>query len=207
MSALYGRGDAQTLVENCGNSLILRCSASEGGGKAQFASQLIGQREVSRRHVSRTDARDGTSVLARRRRSPTESEQVIVEPAVLPAEIEQLPDLAASPRQPRIPTTPRATAKPTPCAAGLLRRALSERGYASPSGRPGTRPLSDESNGAQANINTTPRRPLTVEARACYCPDVPIYLSDSQKQIFMFVSTSACTTFVARAMIRADQGR
>lgn len=93
-SALYGRGDAQTIIENCGNSLILRCSASEGGGTALFASQLIGQREVLRRHVSRTDARDGTSVLARRRRSTTESDQVIVEPAVLPAEIEQLPDLA-----------------------------------------------------------------------------------------------------------------
>jgi len=94
VSALYGRGDAQTLVENCGNSLILRCSASEGGGTAQFASQLIGEREVLRRHISRTDARDGTSVFARRRRSTTESDQVITEPAVLPAEIEQLPDLA-----------------------------------------------------------------------------------------------------------------
>jgi type IV secretory pathway TraG/TraD family ATPase VirD4 len=94
VSALYGRGDAQALVENCGNSLILRCSASEGGGTALFASQLIGQREVLRRHVSRTDARDGTSLLGRRRRSMTESDQVIIEPAVLPAEIEQLPDLA-----------------------------------------------------------------------------------------------------------------
>jgi hypothetical protein len=94
VSALYGRGDAQTIVENCGNTLILRCSASEGGGTAQFASHLIGQREVLRRHVSRTDARDGTSILARRRRSTTTSEQVITEPAVLPAEIEQLPDLA-----------------------------------------------------------------------------------------------------------------
>jgi hypothetical protein len=54
---------------------------------------LIGQREVLRRHVSRTDARDGTTVWARRRRSTTESEQVITEPAVLPSEIEQLADL------------------------------------------------------------------------------------------------------------------
>lgn len=50
------RGDAQTVVENCGNSLILRCSASEGGGTAQFASQFIGERELLRRHVSRIDA-------------------------------------------------------------------------------------------------------------------------------------------------------
>jgi type IV secretory pathway TraG/TraD family ATPase VirD4 len=94
VSALYGRGDAQTIVENCVNTLILRCSASEGGGTAQFASHLIGQREILRRHVSRTDARDGTTVWARPRRSTTESEQVITEPAVLPAEIEQLPDLS-----------------------------------------------------------------------------------------------------------------
>ena len=40
--------EAQTLVENCGNSLILRCSASENGGTSQFASRLIGEREVLR---------------------------------------------------------------------------------------------------------------------------------------------------------------
>jgi type IV secretory pathway TraG/TraD family ATPase VirD4 len=103
VSALYGRGDAQTIVENCGNTLILRCSASEGGGTAQFASPLIGQREILRRNVARTDARDGTTVWARRRRSTTESEQVITEPAVLPAEIEQLPDLAGYVKLPSNP--------------------------------------------------------------------------------------------------------
>src|SRR6185312_11768982 len=46
VSSTYGKGEAQTLVENCGNSLILRCSASEHGGTSQFASRLIGQREV-----------------------------------------------------------------------------------------------------------------------------------------------------------------
>jgi type IV secretory pathway TraG/TraD family ATPase VirD4 len=104
VSALYGRGDAQTLIENCGNTLILRCSASEGGGTAQFASHLIGQREVLRRHVSRTEARDGTSVFARRRHSTTTSEQVITEPAVLPAEIEQLPDLSGYVKPASTPT-------------------------------------------------------------------------------------------------------
>jgi type IV secretory pathway TraG/TraD family ATPase VirD4 len=39
-------GEAQTLVENCGNTLIFRCSASENGGTSQFASRLIGEREV-----------------------------------------------------------------------------------------------------------------------------------------------------------------
>src|SRR4029077_19859406 len=42
VSNTYGQGEAHTIVENCGNTLILRCSASEGGGTARFASQLIG---------------------------------------------------------------------------------------------------------------------------------------------------------------------
>ena len=67
---------------------------SEGGGTDLFASQLIAQREVLRRHVRRTDARDGTSVLACRRCSTTEGDQVIIEPAVMPPQMEQLPDLA-----------------------------------------------------------------------------------------------------------------
>jgi len=32
VSSTYGQSDAQTLVENCGNTLILRCSSSENGG-------------------------------------------------------------------------------------------------------------------------------------------------------------------------------
>ena len=94
VSALYGRGDAQTIIENCGNTLILRCSASEGGGTAQFASRLIGDREVLRNQVSHTISRDGMTVAARRRKSTTTSVQHATEAAVLPAEIEQLPDLA-----------------------------------------------------------------------------------------------------------------
>ena len=54
VSSTYGPGDAHTIVENCGNTLILRCSASEGGGTARFASQLIGEREVLRTTVSRS---------------------------------------------------------------------------------------------------------------------------------------------------------
>jgi type IV secretory pathway TraG/TraD family ATPase VirD4 len=44
----YGDAEAQTIVENCGSTLILRCSASEGGGTAEFASRLIGEREIMR---------------------------------------------------------------------------------------------------------------------------------------------------------------
>ena len=52
VSAVYGPGPAKTIVENCSNSLILRCSASEGCGTAQFASALIGKREIIRQTVS-----------------------------------------------------------------------------------------------------------------------------------------------------------
>jgi hypothetical protein len=44
--------EAQTIVENCGNTLILRCSASERGGTAEFASRLIGQREIIRKQIA-----------------------------------------------------------------------------------------------------------------------------------------------------------
>ena len=87
VSGTYGREDAHTLVENCSNTLILRCSASEGGGTAQFASKLIGEREIIREHVSRS-------------RRPTEwhstkttSDQHVTEAAVMASEMEQLPDL------------------------------------------------------------------------------------------------------------------
>src|SRR6202042_825605 len=53
VSSTYGHGEAQTLVENCSNTLILRCSGSENGGTSLFASRLIGDREVLRRQESR----------------------------------------------------------------------------------------------------------------------------------------------------------
>ena len=51
VSSTYGNGEAQTIVENCGNTLILRCAGSEHGGTSQFASRLIGEREVVRRQA------------------------------------------------------------------------------------------------------------------------------------------------------------
>ena len=87
VSSTYGPGDAHTIVENCGNTLILRCSASEGGGTARFASQLIGEREVLRTTLS--TSRRYSEFLG----SSSRSEHFNVEPAVLPSQIEQLPDL------------------------------------------------------------------------------------------------------------------
>ena len=93
VSSTYGGGEAQTIVENCSNTLILRCSASEHGGTSQFASRLIGEREVARRSTSR--GRDGSGLPGGRgwRRSMNVSEQRVTEAAVLASELEQLPDL------------------------------------------------------------------------------------------------------------------
>jgi type IV secretory pathway TraG/TraD family ATPase VirD4 len=77
-----------TIVENCGNTLILRCSASEGGGTARFASRLIGEREILRIHESHSRKPGEWQA------SKTTSEHRTTESAVLPSEIEQLPDLA-----------------------------------------------------------------------------------------------------------------
>ena len=87
VSSTYGKGAADTIVENCGNSLILRCSASEQGGTSQFASRLIGQREVVHTSLSET-RRPGEP-----QPSTTTSEHRTIEPAVMASEIERLPDL------------------------------------------------------------------------------------------------------------------
>ena len=87
VSGTYERETADTLVENCGNTLILRCSASERGGTSEFASKLIGQREVF--HTTKSSSRAPDQWLS----SHTTSQQVKIEPAVMASEIEQLPDL------------------------------------------------------------------------------------------------------------------
>jgi hypothetical protein len=88
VSATYGAGEAQTLVENCGNTLILRCAGSEHGGTSQFASRLIGEREVLRTSISRSQRPFELLPAISRSESST------VEAAVMASEIEQLPDLA-----------------------------------------------------------------------------------------------------------------
>ena len=81
---IYGEG-AHTIVENCGNLLLLRCGLSEGGGTAELASNLIGNREVERDDVSRSRTRGrftsrSTSMQSRR----------TVEDVALASEIMQL---------------------------------------------------------------------------------------------------------------------
>jgi type IV secretory pathway TraG/TraD family ATPase VirD4 len=87
VSSTYGRGVADTIVENCGNTLILRSSASEQGGTAQFASKLIGEREGT--HFAKSKTVQPGDWMA----SKTTTEQRVVEHAVMASEIERLPDL------------------------------------------------------------------------------------------------------------------
>lgn len=93
VSSTYGAGEAQTIVENCGNTLILRCSGSEGGGTSRFASRLIGEREVIRRQISEGHSHGGFLARDGARYSTNVSEQHVTETAVMASELEQLPDL------------------------------------------------------------------------------------------------------------------
>jgi hypothetical protein len=83
--AVYGDADASTIVENCDNKLILRCGASEGGGTARLASQMIGEREVERDETttSRTQGRHAST-------STSQSVRAYREPAVMDSEIMRL---------------------------------------------------------------------------------------------------------------------
>jgi hypothetical protein len=75
------------------NILIFRCSASENGGTSQFASRLIGEREVLRRQISRGRDRESAPFSRGARRSRSITDHHVTETAVLASELEQLPDL------------------------------------------------------------------------------------------------------------------
>jgi type IV secretory pathway TraG/TraD family ATPase VirD4 len=93
VSRTYGQSEAQTIVENCANTLILRCSGSENGGTSQFASRLIGDREILRPQVSRGSDRESAFSARGARRSRSVTLQHVTEAGVMPSELEQLPDL------------------------------------------------------------------------------------------------------------------
>jgi len=94
VSGTYGAADAQTIIENCANTLVLRCSGSENGGTSQFASRLIGEREVLRKQISRGSDREAAFSARGSRRSRNTSEQLVTETAVMASQIEQLPDFS-----------------------------------------------------------------------------------------------------------------
>lgn len=98
VKSVYGDG-AHTIIENCGNLLLLRAGASDGGGTAKLASDLIGDREVERDDISRSRTHGrytSRSMSMQTRRS--------IEDAALASEIMQLGNLegfckrATSPR-------------------------------------------------------------------------------------------------------------
>ena len=91
---LGGMAMANRIVENCGNTLILRCSSSENGGTAEFASRLIGEREIVRKQISRGSDSEAAFAVRGARRSRNTSEQHVTEKAVMASQIEQLPDLS-----------------------------------------------------------------------------------------------------------------
>ena len=93
ISGTYGQAAGQTIIENCGNTLILRCAGSENGGTSQFASRLIGEREVLRLQTSRGRDHEGFSSKGGRR-SRNVTQQRVTEAAVMASELEQLPDLS-----------------------------------------------------------------------------------------------------------------
>lgn len=81
--ATYGEEDAATIMENCTNTLILRCSASQGGGTSAFASQLVGEREITQTNTSKDhEGRTSTST------------SVVKSSLIMPSEFERLPDLS-----------------------------------------------------------------------------------------------------------------
>ena len=71
--------------------MILRDSEAENVGAVWFVSGLMGERDIVRPTVSRT--RKG-GFFAEPGHSVSRSEQHVTESAVLPAEVEQLPDLS-----------------------------------------------------------------------------------------------------------------
>nr|WP_172339661.1 type IV secretion system DNA-binding domain-containing protein [Novosphingobium sp. SG751A] len=81
---IYGEG-AHTIIENCGNLLLLRCGLSEGGGTAELATDLIGSREVERDDMSRSRTRGRFTS-----RSTSMQSKRAVEDVVLASEITQL---------------------------------------------------------------------------------------------------------------------
>jgi Type IV secretion-system coupling protein DNA-binding domain len=85
----YGDAASQSIVENCGNTVILHCSASEYGGTAEFASRLIGKRQIVRQQRSTSRSSDHLF-----KKTHTVSDHLFTEDAVMASEIEQLPDLS-----------------------------------------------------------------------------------------------------------------
>jgi type IV secretory pathway TraG/TraD family ATPase VirD4 len=94
LETIYGKGYGASITENAGNTLILRCSSSDGGGTSRFASYLVGKRKVKRLMQSSTESSGNSSGGRHSGNSSGYSEQITEEDAVMASEIEQLPDMS-----------------------------------------------------------------------------------------------------------------
>ena len=104
LETIYGKGYGATITENAGNTLILRCSSSDGGGTSRFASHLVGKRKVKRLMQSSTESSGSSSGGRHSGSSSGYSEQIVEEDAVMPSEIEQLPDMSGYLKFATLPT-------------------------------------------------------------------------------------------------------
>jgi len=101
LSELYGKGFLGALIENCSNTLLLKCGSSErSAGTSEYAAGMIGQREVMRttRNTSRTEGsslQHGLKMLPGTNKSEVAGTTTapVVEPAVLPSQLERLENL------------------------------------------------------------------------------------------------------------------
>ena len=84
----YGPNVAAVIEEQIGTKLVLRADGFGPEGTAEYASKLIGEREVEREEVS-VSRKPGLG----RRGSTSHAMRQRTERAVMPAEIAQLPDL------------------------------------------------------------------------------------------------------------------
>lgn len=84
--AMYGDGAAAALVENCSTRLILRCAGGDTASTARFASSLIGQQSYMQQSFNEGAAPGG--------KSWGHSLSARTDDAVMPSEIERLPDLS-----------------------------------------------------------------------------------------------------------------
>ena len=94
LQAVYGDNEANTIIENCGNKLILRCDGGNNGGTAEFASRMIGDREIEITSISVSNSTSSSKQGGSNDSSSKSwSKSERVERTVLASEISQVPDL------------------------------------------------------------------------------------------------------------------
>jgi hypothetical protein len=84
----YGRETAQTLLSCLGSWLVLRVSDAE---TADFMSRYLGDQEIER--VIETKSRSSNWQQVANTHSTSQQQQIVTQRAILPSELQQLPDM------------------------------------------------------------------------------------------------------------------